>query len=197
MPETAAGAGLIGPNAILQLLPVVERHAGRAERDALIARAGLPHLPDGAAMIPEAEAAGLHRALRACRPAEAPDWAAEAGRRTADYILAHRIPGSVQALLRLAPPALAAPLLARAVARHAWTFDGSGRFVAAGPWHFRIQANPLVRGETSDRPICHWHAAVFQRLYAELVASDCICRETACCAQPGAPSCDFRITRGP
>jgi len=119
-----------------------------------------------------------------------------AGRRTGDYIRIHRIPRRAQALLRVLPARLSARLLARAIARHAWTFAGSGRFRVASraPLVFEIADNPLVCGEHAAAPVCHWHAAVFARLYTRLVARDYTCVETACCAT-GAPACRFALTR--
>lgn len=195
-PENAGPeAGRIGPNAVLQLLPVVERVGGRQGVDRLMAGAGLASVPDGSQMIPEGDAVSLHRQLRRQEPALAEALAAEAGRGTADYILAHRIPRPAQLLLRALPPRLAAPLLSRSIARHAWTFAGSGRFRAATPWRFEIADNPFVRGESSDTPLCAWHAAVFERLYDVLVAPGCRCLETACGAQGGNGRCRFEIVR--
>jgi divinyl protochlorophyllide a 8-vinyl-reductase len=34
---------------------------------------------------------------------------------------------------------------------------------------FGIADNPVVRGEVAARPICDWHVAVFERLFADLV----------------------------
>jgi len=192
----AQAGGLIGPNAILQLLPVLEREGGPERVARMLAGAGVSAVPDGSRMIPEDDAARLHRLLRREAPGAAPALAAEAGRGTADYILAHRIPKPAQRLLKALPPSLAARLLATAIARHAWTFAGSGQFAARDPWRFDIVDNPLVRGETSSVPCCAWHAAVFERLYRVLVARDCRCRETRCGAQPGEGACRFEIVRG-
>ena len=97
-------------------------------------------------------------------------------------------------LLQHSPPWLAAPLLARTIDRHAWTFAGSGRFRIASkrPLVFELHDNPVVRGETAAEPICHWHAAVFQRLFNSLVDPDLTCRETACCAT-GSDCCRFEL----
>jgi divinyl protochlorophyllide a 8-vinyl-reductase len=187
----ATGA-VIGPNAVLQHAAVIRRHGGEPRLAALMAAAGLTRLPRGDAMIPEGEAAALHRALRAAPDAE--DLEREAGTANADYILAHRIPQAAQRLLKAFPAALAAPLLARAIERNAWTFAGSGHFTRHGAWTFTLRDNPLVRGETAAMPLCVWHAAVFERLYRVLVAPDCRCRETACAAM-GAPECRFEIRR--
>jgi len=195
MPEDAAASGaLIGPNAILQLLPHLEDRFGAEGVRDMLGLAGVAQIPDGQTMIPEEEAARLHRALRVRAPDAAPELATLSGTGTADYILAHRIPTLAQRVLKALPPALAARALTAAIRKHAWTFAGSGRFAPRGPWLFEIHDNPLIRGETSDTPLCAWHAAVFERLYRVLVAPDCRCVETCCRAQPGQDRCRFEIT---
>lgn len=197
-PEDAATptGGRIGPNAVLQLLPLIAAAGGPAAVTRVLQVAEIAAAPADHGMIDEAAAHRLHRALRRVDPAGAPALLAEAGRRTGGYVLAHRIPPVAQRALRLLPPALAAPLLARAIARHAWTFAGSGRFRAETPWRFVLDDNPLVRGEVAERPLCHWHAAVFETLYRALVAGDVRCVETSCGAQAGQGSCRFHLTRG-
>jgi divinyl protochlorophyllide a 8-vinyl-reductase len=174
---------------------VLDRAGGPGAAARLMARAGLAGPPDGSAMIPEQEAAALHRQLRRDAPDLAGRLSAEAGDGTARYILAHRIPRPAQTVLGLLPPPLAARALSKAIARHAWTFAGSGAFRAVDPWCFEIAANPLVDGENSETPLCAWHAAVFERLYRSLVAPDCRCVETRCCAQPGGGPCRFELSR--
>jgi divinyl protochlorophyllide a 8-vinyl-reductase len=216
----SAATGQIGPNALLQLAPVLERHGGAALREAVFLAGGVrgPVRTDG--LIPEGPVAGVHQALRRLVPGPAPALAREAGLGTAEYILAHRIPRAAQAVLRALPRGLSARLLARAIARNAWTFAGSGRFseVSPGrrvqrgvshppnpPWDiserkmkevavFEIADNPLVRGEVSARPVCDWHVAVFERLFAVLVDARVEVRETACCAC-GDAACRFEIRR--
>ncbi|MCZ8316929.1 bacteriochlorophyll 4-vinyl reductase [Phreatobacter sp.] len=190
----ASGGAVIGPNAVLQHAAVIRRHGGEARLAQVMAAARLSRLPTGDAMIPEGEAAALHRALRTAPDAEALER--EAGAATADYILAHRIPAAAQRLLKALPAALAAPLLSRAIERNAWTFAGSGSFRRIDSWTFTLRDNPLVRGEQAGEPLCAWHAAVFERLYRVLVAPDCRCRETACAAA-GAAECRFEIRRRP
>jgi divinyl protochlorophyllide a 8-vinyl-reductase len=161
-----AGAGArIGPNAILQLLPVLDRAIGRDGRDRLLAGIDLP--PPDAGMWPEAACRAAHLAVwRGCGD-RAASILADAGRGTADYILAHRIPGPVRALTALLPSPLGARLLAAAIARHAWTFAGSGQFriLSRAPMIFEVTRNPLAfPGHPSP-----WHGAVFTRLYQALV----------------------------
>ena len=187
---------LIGPNAILQLLPQIERIGGEARVAEMLAEAGVFEVPDGSRMIPEADAARLHQLLRRDEPILAPDLAARAGRGTADYILAHRIPTPVQAVLKILPAPLAARLLSKAIAKHAWTFAGSGEFRVVSPWCFEIAHNPIVRGEHSMVPLCHWHVAVFARLYQVLVHPRAICVEKTCCAMHAQGPCRFDLTVG-
>ena len=195
MPEDAqTSSALIGPNAILQMLPVLDQAMGADARARILAEAGIFDLPDGSRMIPERDAVRLHQHLRREEPLRAPTLATHAGLATAEYILAHRIPRLAQILLRVLPTPLAAKLLSRAIAKHAWTFAGSGRFAVVDPWCFEIAGNPIVRGEVSAQCLCHWHAAVFTRLYRRLVAPTSLCVETTCCAQ-GAGACRFEITR--
>jgi len=190
-------AARIGPNALLQLVPVLDRALGVAERAALFARAGVPVPPPDAGMWPEAEVARLHRAVVLARPDLAPGLMRAAGLGTAEYILAHRIPRPAKALIRALPSPMAARLLTTAIGKHAWTFAGSGRFAVDNlrPLTVTISANPLACG-FKEAPSCHWHAAVFERLYAALVWPLVDVTETACCACRDA-ACRFQITPQP
>lgn len=187
---------LIGPNAVLQTVAVMEERLGHAETAAILADAQIEALPTGEHMIPEAFALRLHRWAALHDPVGCFVIAEDAGVRTADYIIAQRIPRPAQWLLRHLPPRLAAPLLMQAITKHAWTFIGAGAFTASGGWRFaidRTEANDVVPAPDS---LFHWYAAVFTRLYRELVAADCICRV----APPSAPdrplARSFVITRG-
>ena len=178
------------------MIPVIEALGGPERVEAMMARAGLFGQPDGSRMIPEGDAARLHRQLRIEEPDLAPRLSAEAGRRTADYILANRIPGPVRAVLKMLPAGPSARALSRAIARHAWTFAGSGEFRVLDPWTFEIHDNPIIRGETSDRCLCDWHAGVFARLYAALVNPAATCREVDCGALGRGHVCRFEVTLG-
>ncbi|MFN3992203.1 MAG: bacteriochlorophyll 4-vinyl reductase [Tabrizicola flagellatus] len=186
--------GRIGPNAILQLVDVLERRGEGALLSAVLAEARVPRPPRGAGMLPEADCAAVHQALRrlsAC----AGQLLEEAGSATGDYILAHRIPKLAQRALRLMPGALAAAVLTQAIARHAWTFAGTGvfRVEAARPLVLSVARNPLVAGWRAESPQCIWHVAVFRRLYGRLVWPGVEVRETACCAC-GDPACRFELS---
>ncbi len=192
------GAARIGPNAILQLVPILDDAIGADRRAELLEVAGIAELPDGTGMIDEAPVARLHQTLRRRMPELAPSVSTEAGSSTGDYILAKRIPRAAQRLLRILPARLGARVLASAIARHAWTFAGSGTFRVASqsPLVFEIADNPVVRGERSAGPVCVWHAAVFERLYRELIDDRYRVREVACGAA-GAEACRFELVRRP
>jgi divinyl protochlorophyllide a 8-vinyl-reductase len=193
----AVGSGRIGPNAILQLVTVLETEIGTAQTARMLALSGIAARPDPAmGLIDEAPVARLHQRLRQDLPDAAARLARAAGARTGDYILAHRIPSPAQWGLRHLPASLSARLLSRAIARHAWTFCGSGEFrvLHTAPPVFAIFDNPVVRGERSGRPLCHWHAAVFETLFQALCGPGWRAVETQCCAQ-GAASCQFALLR--
>lgn len=197
MSEAAhAAEGLIGPNAILQLVPLIEQLGGPELVQDMLQKTRIA-LPDGSCMIPEQEAARFHRLLRECEPDRAPSLAAEAGRRTGRYILEHRIPGHAQRLLRVLPPQMSARLLSKAIAKNAWTFVGSGHFRAVSPWEFAISDNPVIRGEISETPLCVWHAAVFEELYRVLVHPAAHCFEAHCAAQSNHKTCRFALRLRP
>lgn len=189
-----APTAMIGPNAILQMVPVLDQLGGLKLRTEILTSAGIFELPSGEEMVPEGPAARLHAEVRRALPDMAPALSWAAGRATADYILARRIPGKAQWLLKRLPSPVSAWLLARAIREHAWTFAGSGQFNLVSKYCFEIIDNPVVREETSDHPLCDWHAAVFARLFQVLVHPDFVCEEVACTAQSG-HACRFELSR--
>lgn len=185
-----ATVALIGPNAILQTVAVLDMAMGKQVRDRIMARAAVP-IPDGSAMIPETQAAAMHRAVYLELPDRGQDVLREAGRATADYILRHRIPAFAQTIIRTLPAPIAARVLASAIVRHSWTFAGSGtcRVVAGRPLVLEVLDNPLR--DPDGRP-CVWHAAVFERLFRSLVWPRALIREVDCLAK-GGQLCRFEI----
>ena len=185
----------VGPNAILQLDAVLRtEHHDRWRRDVFY-RAGLSRmlLNPPADMVEETAVADLYHALFDRLPAAAARRiAGEAGRLTACYILENRIPKPAQMLLKALPGRWAAPLLLRAIQRHAWTFAGSGE---AG-----ISMKPVMAFEIAGNPIampgCVWHVAVFEELFRRLVAPGVRVDHTSCC-RTGASSCRFEILLNP
>lgn len=184
----------IGPNAILQTAAVLDRLYGRAERSRILMLAGVALPPPDSGMVPEADCRAVHHAVRQHLGAEAARVLRLSGLATADYILANRIPAVARATIRALPAALGSRLLAKAIARHAWTFAGSGQFriVSFAPLTFEILDNPL-RARLAAQPECHWHAAVFERLFTRLVWPCVGVTEISCGSVNGGP-CRFVLS---
>jgi divinyl protochlorophyllide a 8-vinyl-reductase len=197
MAAAASRAGLIGPNAIIRVAESLPARVGLPQTRALFEHAGLLryllHPPQD--MVPESEVRALHGVLRhELGVPLAREVALEAGQRTAAYLLAHRIPKPVQALLKVLPAALAARVLLAAITRNAWTFVGSGRFSASAgsPVQLTIQHNPLCVGVLSDTPACDFYAATFEALFRALVHARATVVEVEC-ESCGASACRFEI----
>lgn len=190
------GAARIGPNSITRMNEALRARCGEAEAARLFEAAGLAHHhaspPDS--MVPAEDVTALHRVLRSALDDATMDAVCrEAGRVTADYLLAHRIPKPAQAVLKVLPPVPAAAMLIRAMSGHAWTFAGGGRFSgqAGRPTRLVIESGPIqaaVPGAAA--PVCAYYAATFERLFQVLVTRRATVVETACQAT-GAPSCVF------
>lgn len=192
-----AAAARIGPNAVTRIAEALRAARGEDAVQALFAAAGLDHHlrwpPES--MVAERDVTALHAALReGLGEADAAVIGAEAGRLTAGYLLAHRIPRPLQAVLRVAPPGLAARVLLGAIGRHAWTFSGSGRFRAepGNPSRVTIEDCPLCRGGATERPACAYFAATLAGLFRALVHPGTQAVEVACQAL-GAPACVFEL----
>lgn len=177
VPTTAGSpSARIGPNAILRFVEVVAAATDAGTAQALLAAAGLPYhlaaLPT--AMVDEREVVALHRAaLERLGLALTLDYAAEAGQRTAHYLLANRIPKPAQAILRVLPPTLASRVLLGAIGAHAWTFAGSGRLhIAHGhPVTVDIVGGPIPLAGAAAISLGRYYGATFATLYRSLVSS--------------------------
>jgi divinyl protochlorophyllide a 8-vinyl-reductase len=166
----------IGPNAVIQLRDVLAETLGDVRGAQIFDAAGQSpwwRTPP-TIMVPEAAVRAVHKAVvDHLGAAEAQALLAEAGARTGAYLLANRIPGLVRWLFPRLPALISARLLIRAVARHAWTFCGSGEF----RYGFRrgldltVRHNPLA--VLGGDP---WHRAVFETLFRRLVSPACIVR---------------------
>lgn len=174
----------IGPNAIIQTGMALRAYGGAGFEHDVFVRAGLAgyvtDVPQH--MIDEAEAISLfeviyHNAGLCLDDANA--IMRDAGLRTGDYILANRIPKPAQRVLKILPKPLAARALLSAIGKHSWTFAGSGRFSShyGRPLVIEIARNPLAF------PGCHWHRAVFERLFGTLVSSSVHVSQTSGCAK--------------
>jgi divinyl protochlorophyllide a 8-vinyl-reductase len=188
---------LIGPNAVIQLaIALRSAGLGHVARDIFAEAAAEEWLErPPTAMVDEIRVARIHQALReklTNRKAKAVLTAA--GELTADYLLAHRIPKAFKWLLSWLPIRVGERLFLVAIRRHAWTFVGSGKFEArvGTPTILEITGNPFCEREKRTEPVCDWHAAVFQRLFAEVISPSAHVREVACEAR-GDACCRFAL----
>jgi divinyl protochlorophyllide a 8-vinyl-reductase len=189
----ALAAGRIGPNAITRVAEALGRDAARGVFRAAAIEARLDAPPDR--MVPESEVIALHRALRASLgEREAAAVTRHAGRLTAHYLLANRIPRPLQWLLRHLPAGASARILLGAIGRHAWTFAGSGRFrlLSGRPLRIEIAGGPIARAGPAAEPVCAYYAATFETLFRRLVSPRTEVEEIACEAT-GAASCVFEL----
>jgi divinyl protochlorophyllide a 8-vinyl-reductase len=194
-------SGRIGPNAVLQLMEALQRADLGDLIPSLFGVSGASSWLDEppTAMVDQQKVAALHQAVRThLPPSTSQSVLREAGRLTADYLLAVRIPRLAQRLLRVLPDFLAARLLLAAISANAWTFAGTGAFTThqrtlfGGPIILELQGNPLCAGEIAGSPCCAWHEAVFARLFQVLVNPACTVVELECEAQ-GAACCRFLL----
>ncbi len=190
-------SGQIGPNAIIRMAEALHDAAGVGTTERVFAAAGLAGYLDRAPseMVDEREVSALHAAVMESLGAEAGARVCRsAGAKTADYLLANRIPAAVQRLLRRLPPAIGSRVLLAAVAKNAWTFAGSGAFDTRNGKRprVRIQGCPFCRDMTAEAPRCDYLAGTFERLYRVLVHSRTEVREIACEAA-GDNACVFEL----
>lgn len=189
----------IGPNAINRIAEAITTEFGEARAQQIFSDAGLAaYLSEPPEqMVEERDVSRLHQVVRS---AFAPESAAHiswmAGSLTADYLLAHRIPTPAQRLLRLLPPRYAARQLLSAIAKHAWTFAGSGtfRYKNGHPTRITITGCPICAdAPASDTPVCDYYAATFAGIFSALVSPSTRVVEVACQAT-GSPACVFEIS---
>ncbi len=195
--SVAAVPARIGPNAIIQVAAALVQAHGAAAAGRVFEAAGLaPYLavqPEG--MVEEREVIALHLELRRLLDSAAAGAVARvAGLATGDYLLRHRIPVPVRHLLAWLPRRLAARLLVAAIARHAWTFVGSGRLTTAVDRQavLIVEDCPICRGTRATAPVCEYYRATFERLFRALVDPRTAVRETLCAAA-GDGRCRFEL----
>ena len=92
--------------------------------------------------------------------------ARDAGRRTAEYVIANRIPRLAALLIGFLPRPFGRRLLLSAIRRNSWTFAGSGECgILPHAGGISIAGNPL------SMPGGIWHVGVLETMFRELVAS--------------------------
>jgi divinyl protochlorophyllide a 8-vinyl-reductase len=182
----------MAPQMATDLLDAVEQRLGLSARAEMEAAAGFSRPPGPKQPVSEARVRDLHKALRATFPHATADIMREAGTATADGLVARQLSNRAQLMLSGGPWTIAAWLLGRWAKQNSWTFSGSAIFTPINGLEIDLRNNPLIEGETADHPICHFHEALFARLFQLLVDPNLTCREIACQAM-GASSCRFVV----
>lgn len=201
MHTTYAPAGVvrIGPNSIIQTVGALNELYGAEAARAILERIGHSALNEQLPtdMVDEHVFMALINALRTDLGFEATGKVlARSGERTADYLLANRIPAPIRILLPWLPASLGLRIFLKAIAGHAWTFAGSGRFsyvVGRRGATICLADSPECRGIATDAPLCHYYTHCFQTLLRPLINPQLMVRETACGAM-GADACTFEVT---
>jgi divinyl protochlorophyllide a 8-vinyl-reductase len=188
----------VGPNAVIQIQnAMIELGFGDRTAALFIAASAydwIAALPTD--MVDETRVALLHHAVRTNFPhSDANAILKRAGELTGIYILENRIPKFAQLILKFLPKNLAARILTKAIAHHAWTFAGSGKVITESHGRLRliIRDNPFCRHEVASDRLCVWHEAVLATLYHALISPDAQVREVECQAS-GHSHCLFEIT---
>lgn len=188
----------IGPNTIIQLSHVLRERYGEYLASALLFEStgyAMTALPG--AMVDEREAQAFVRLVMQQlgeRPAAA--VLHEAGHRTADYLMANRIPRPAQWIMKALPRRAGLSLLLKAMRANAWTFAGSGAFSVhthARGADLVFHACAMCRDMYALEPVCDFYAGTFEHLIRSLVAPRAQVREVECQAQ-GGHCCRFEVT---
>lgn len=187
----------IGPNAITRVADALREEMTEEDVADLFGRAGIVEYlrAPPREMVDEREVTRLHRVLRSELGVErALRIGREAGVRTGDYLLAHRIPARAQVLLSWLPAKLASRVLITAIKRHSWTFCGSGllRVRAQYPPALSIAGCCICSGAEAPVPLCDYYSSAIQRLFRALVHPRAIVTETACHGD-GSDACTFEV----
>ncbi|MEF3275288.1 MAG: bacteriochlorophyll 4-vinyl reductase [Chloroflexus sp.] len=187
----------IGPNSIIQTVAAVREQYGAAETEAWLRRTGRGHLletmPDH--MLAESEFGAMIHDLRNWLGMKAAMRVLDrSGDLTAAYVAANRIPAPIRTLLPRLPVGLALRLLLPAIAKHAWTFAGSGQFgyTLRPRWQLTLANSVEARGVHAVEPVCSYYRAAFEGLLRRVVSDRIRVREVTCRAM-GAPHCTFTI----
>jgi len=195
MVREVADQAVIGPHAVIHAVAVMRERLSAQVCDAVLSDAQIAAVPTGDHMISEIAALRVHRWLALREPVACFAIAEEAAQRTADYIIANRIPAPAVWFLQRLPARLSAPLLMQAIRRHAWTFVGAGKFIPHGAWAFTIDRSGADDPLMPPDSLFHWYAAVFERLYQRLVAPQSRCRlDVPVCVTDGGHR--YTITHG-
>ena len=189
--------GMIGPNAITRILEALNVVESPQSVRRIFKASGLEAylFKQPTEMVDEREVMRLHRVLHQDLGGDRARYIGRiAGGLTAEYLLRSRIPRPAQIALGYFPTSISSRLLAKAIAKNAWTFVGTGTFLVSHgrPIIFTIRKCPICREQRATAPYCDFYAATFEHLYSRLVNERARVTEVSCQAM-GDEECKFRI----
>ncbi len=191
---SAVASGRIGPNILIQTAHTLQERLGAAQAERILRDStdhGLRSLPGD--MVDERLPNALFRALdREFGLAFTRSVMRDAGRRTGDYLLAHRIPRPAQWLLGALPPSTGMRLLLTAIGRHTWTFAGSAHvhITPGDPALISVERCPICLHREASEPVCDFYTGTFARLAQALLGPEGWAEEVSCSAR-GDSACRF------
>jgi divinyl protochlorophyllide a 8-vinyl-reductase len=194
-----APAARIGPNTIIQLAHVLrDRHGRGVASSVLFESTGYALTAPPRSHGRRARGAGARtRSCTRSANGRVPRVLHEAGRRTADYLMANRIPapcavgheGAAEARRpggAAARPCRPTPGPSRGAAPSAWSCTRTGDDA-------HLPRLRHVPGHEAEGPVCDFYAGTFEHLIRTLVAPRAEVREVECQAQ-GGHCCRFEVT---
>ncbi len=166
------GEARIGPNAIIQTVEALKELYGVPYTLEVLQRGQQAHWIDNlpTTMVEERVFLTLAEALVGqIGSDEARRVLWRCGERTAQYLLANRIPGPFQQLVKMIPRQAGFTLLLFAISKSAWTFVGSGTF------HFVGGAQPVILIANPAREcivlpeVCGFYGGTFEGILRSLL----------------------------
>lgn len=118
----------------------------------------------------------------------------DAGERTGEDLLLHRIPWLARVTLPALPSPVALRLLLAGIGRHTWTFAGSARveICLGSPSVIALAHCAMCAGIRSREPICDFYVGTFQRVMQGLLGPHGFAEEITCEAC-GDSACRFAV----
>ena len=166
-PSTHAPPAKIGPNALIQTVRALYVFYDTDDVAAMLGDHAYLLSDEPAHMVNEREFAALgERLVDVLGTAQTTDILHLSGRYTADYLLAHRIPGFFQSIVHALPHRSGLRLLLLAIRQHTWAFIGSGQL------DYRIGQKPFIDITVYEMPTAAsgFYGGTFERLFQHLIA---------------------------
>lgn len=186
----------IGPNSIIQTVEALKETCGLPRTHEILHRGGQAQWIDypPSEMVSEQEFFDLIQVvIEQLGTDQARTILRQSGQRTAHYLLAHRIPGPFQRLVRILPRGIGLTALLLAIRKSAWTFVGSGQFRFVGGHQPRIIISNRQPDQHVHPELCSFYAGTFETLFQVLIDASTAVTEVDCRGD-GETRCAYAIS---